>query len=496
MKVTASPLKSFRSIILGEARSASVYTILNFVSQLSLFLLVPLFWKKLTPTDYGLIATIDIMAVVFSIFAGLSLEQCIPRFFYEWPDQHRRRNLGAIWFYHWSSTILLGLLVLALLWFFSKSVFPDVEYYPYIVLGMINRILLRGAMIPNQTLRILRKPMVFAAYSLFNLFTTMGMAIYFVLYLDEGLYGYFIAGVYSAGLQTVASSILMLFYATPCLHSDGLRESFRYALPMIPSTIIASFSNTIDRFLLQRYASLEVLGLYSLATKFAKLIFMFHESMKLSYIPFLFNTVAESTEDRAKNLISRINLYYIIPIFMSGIAVSVFISDFVYFIDRPDYFPIIEYVPIILLPWTLITFFVYFMPGLLVSKRTDLLWIPSLAQLIVVSIFGFLLIPRYNLWGIIVTLYLNHIVFVIVNYILSERHYPLPTQWYKVWFLLGTMTAFIFGVNAVPIDNLVLRLAFKALMILVYGGLGLVVASGLSRSWRYAGKLKDTLLGA
>ena len=122
------------------------------------------------------------------------------------------------------------------------------------------------------------------------------------------------------------------------------------------------------------------------------------------------------------------------------------------------------------------------MPGLLVGKRTDLLWIPNLMQLITVSVAGIILIPKYKLEGIIITLYLSHIVYIVVSYILSERFFPMPNRWSTVCILLVLMIAFITVMNSLTITNLMLSLSLKLIAITLYGVVGLTIIIGFNRT--------------
>jgi O-antigen/teichoic acid export membrane protein len=413
----------------------------------------------------------------------LALDQAIPRFYYEWEKKDRTKNLGSIWFYHWVTSLLVGIIVLIFSFYFSNSLFPDVPFYPYIFLGLINRTSLILINIPNQVLRVLNKPLIYAIFTLLNLAVTLGCSIYYVLFLDRGIEGYFVAGAISGVTSAAFSIIIMLPYATPCIKSKATAESFKYALPLIPATIIGSVTNTIDRFLLQQYSTIEILGIYTIATKFAKLVFMFHTALKLSYVPFLFQTIAENTQEKSKEIITEINIFYLVPIFVAGIGISAFISDFVYFINRPSYFPIVEYVPFIVVPWVAITFFVYLMPGLSVSKRTDLMWIPNIFQLAVVSITSISLIPEFGIHGIIITLFISHITYMGVHYWLSERVYPIQNKWRKIFVLFGMMMAVSIWINGLEFSNLLISILVKLGIIGVYGLFSIVFVIGANRSW-------------
>lgn len=476
---------SFRSILKTEAKDATIYTALTFITQLGAFLLIPLFWKKLSPADYGVIAIVDIIAAFISMFGGLFLDQSITRFYYEWPEHERKRRLGALWVAHWASSIGIGAGFIFILSFISHFLFPEVPFYPLIFLGLVNAIFTLMTAVPFSTLRIKRVPWLYALYSLTSFFISIALSIYFVIILNQKLYGYFVGGVISNTVICFISIILMSFFAVPCIRGAGLRESLRFSLPMIPSSIIANITAVADRFILQRFSSLYVLGIYSICLKFAKLIDSLHTALKLSYGPFLFKTVAQHAVEEARTIITRISMFYIIPIFVGGLMVSVFVKDFVHFINRPDYFPVISYVPLLVIPAIIATFYMYFTPGMYVAKRTDLLWITNAVQLPVVLISGLIFIPLLKLEGVIITRYLNLITYIAASFFLSQKVYALPTRWDKVFMLMLGMIAGIGVSDLINFNSVALNLLLKSLLITAFFIVEIIIVVGFSRTYNF-----------
>ena len=65
---------------------------------------------------------------------------------------------------------------------------------------------------------------------------------------------------------------------------------------------------------------------------------------------------------------------YFLPLAAVGLLISVFIRDFVMIINRPAYFPVIHVVPLVVGAQLIASAYLYFAPGLLLSKQTRLLW--------------------------------------------------------------------------------------------------------------------------
>ena len=96
------------SILKGEAKDAIVFTGSSMLYQVGSLVLLPLYWSRLSPSDFGIIAVIAVIGAFQALFSSLSLDLAITRFYYEWPEAVRRRNLGAIWTWNWIITIVVG----------------------------------------------------------------------------------------------------------------------------------------------------------------------------------------------------------------------------------------------------------------------------------------------------------------------------------------------------------------------------------------------------
>ena len=88
---------------------------------------MPLFWRKLTPSDYGVIAIIDMIRVFTGCFLGVGLDQSITRLYYEWDSQERKRNLGTLWISDLAVIAFFGSLFVVLIHWFKPHITSNKE---------------------------------------------------------------------------------------------------------------------------------------------------------------------------------------------------------------------------------------------------------------------------------------------------------------------------------------------------------------------------------
>ncbi len=421
-----------------EGKDALIYVLSNALIQFGNLIVVPLFWKKLSPEDYGIIAITEIIGAFLGIFLGLSLEQSINKFYYEWTGEQRKRGIGAIWVVSWSSSIIFGILSIFMFSFITEYIFNGINFYPYIYMGLISIVLNSLGIITFTTLRIKRVPWLYSIYSLSIFLIYLSLRTYCVLIDNQGLIGYFKANIVGASIIIALAIVIMSKFARPCLRNSGLIASLKFALPIIPSSIISVFTSISDRFILQNVASLSILGIYSISLKFASIITVLHDGIKSSYSPYLWQTV--NKEINAKYIIAKKATIFIMPIYIAGIFISLYIDDIIQLINRPLYFPVADLVPWVV-GFTLIScHYLYYSPGMMLGNRTDLLWIPATLQLIALyaSIFTF---KQVGFVEIIIAKYVATLVYFLTSYYLSQRYYCVP---YKINRLILISCVYIF----------------------------------------------------
>lgn len=421
-----------KKIVKKEAREALIFVVSNSLLQLGNLVVIPLFFFWLKPEDFGIIAITEIIGSFLVIILGLSLEESINKFYYEWSEEERKRGIGAIWMSSWISSLLIGIMSIFFLSMVSKYIFKKVDFYPYIFLGLIGTILTSLARITFTTIRIKRLPMLYAGWSLSAFTLLLSLRVFFVFINKEGLMGYYKANIIAASIIVLISVIIMLHFSKLCLRNSGLKKSLQFSLPIIPSSIISALTNIGDRLILQNYVSLSSLGIYALSLKFASIITALHDGIKLSYGPFVWKTI--NKEKDSKNLITQIAPVFIAPIFFLSLVVSLFSSDIIFLINSPSYFAVAELVPAVV-GFTLINcLYLYFTPGIMLGGRTDLLWIPSSGKLLAV-LSGVFIVQQLNIAGIIISRYFSALIYFGISFYFSQKVFYMPHRINKLVML-------------------------------------------------------------
>jgi O-antigen/teichoic acid export membrane protein len=423
--------QNFGSIVKGEAKVSLIFTLATFLPLIASFFLMPLFWRKLTPSDYGVIAIIDMIRVFSGFFLGMGLDLSITRLYYEWDSQERKRNLGTLWIVDFAIIAVFGSLFIALALHFNHFIFPNIEN-KLVVLGLIAIILGSLSVVPFAVIRIKRLPLLYSSLILSQTFLELGLKIYFVLILEHGVEGFLKANIYTTGALAVCLLICMFFFATPAFNYVVLKKALRYSLPLFPSRVLGIITSTIDKFLLQKFVSVEALGLYSQGLKFSSIIAGLHNALKMSYTPFLFQYIEK---EGGKEIIRIIVKFYITTLFLAALGVSLFIDEFVLWVNQSSFFEVIDYVPFLIIAVLISSMNLYYAPGIGLAKKNELRIIPSFINLVIVVFGSYVLIPRFQVAGVILVQILGVSTVFWINVILSRKVYELKLDFFPLIYM-------------------------------------------------------------
>lgn len=482
-------MTSLGSALHGAARDALVFTGSILLNRLGSLVLLPIYWSRLSPEDYGILAVIAVIGAFQALLGTLSLDLAITRFYYEWPETVRRRNLGAIWSWNWIAALGSGGLFLLAFPFLGPVIFRDVPYDPWLMLGIISNMLASLFIVPASTIRIKRLPWLFAAYSLGGFAVSTALGLWFVLVLDEGLRGLIVSTILSNLVLAVVGAVVMLRFSQPSLTSPGLRDAFRFALPATPSQLINVAGSVLDRFLLSQFTNLQTLGVYSVSLKFVEVLTALHQSLKMTYGPFMMKSISEDRRGGSELVVS-VTPYYVIPYLAVALGLSLFIGPLVRFIDQPEYLGVVEWVPWLAGIQVIGSLYFYYTNGLFLGNRTDLLSLPAIVRLVALAVTGVLLVAPLQLAGIVISRYLSELIFLGLSLYLSQRIFHLAHRWNTLIGLCVVAVGFAVVGQLLTLDRAAWELAAKVVLWVSFVGVGWLIV-GDHRRPRAAGVVRS-----
>ena len=420
---------------------AAVYGIGSVISNAASIVMLPIYTRYLTPSDYGLLEYLQMLMDITSIVFGARALTGVFRIYFDKPDEEHRKTVISTSLVTDMALHTFGALLLILL---SRPIaillIGDEAYAGHISLFAVGLVTMALSMVPMVYLRALEKPWAFVTVSVLKLLCQIGFNIYFVIVLDMHAFGVI--------LSTVVTGVLIGgSLATWTLMRTGWRVSrevcmrlLRFGIPFALASIGAFYTTYGDRFFIKHFWNLAEVGLYALAYRFG---------FALSYL--VWGTFNQAWGAQAYNVyrepdglqtFSRVFLLIMLLLIVAGTALSVLSYDILRVMADPSFFGAAAAIPYILLAYIVRAAGDFCGFGIRYKEETKHFLHASILSVVVMTVGYITLIPRWGGVGAAITTLAGMTVEAWWIVRISERMVPLGLPWRKVWAagVLGLLT--------------------------------------------------------
>lgn len=443
--------------------NATIYGVGIILVRAGSILLLPLYWMRLDPADYGIIGLTQMLVLFLMPVLGLGLQDAVQRFYYDWPVEERPHYLAAVWFF---SLGISGILC-AVLDFLGAdlfgSLFRQVEFDPYLRIAVWTAFVTNLTMIPLTLLRVREQLRHYTLIVVGQFITQAGITLYLIFWLDMGVLGYLLGTL--AGAVTWAV-YFMLYMAREIRWPSAYRYltgPLRYALPIAPAALLEGLNSVMDRFFLDKFVGLRQIGIYTLAHQFGQGFNVFNQIMKNSWFPFIYRVTSERSD--APAVLSRFSLYYLAILALPALGIALLSKELIVWFGDEKYFGIYEYIPAFVLFYFVHAIGHSFGRGLDLAKRMGYTPVIQAAGLAVGVTAMWLLIPAYGLWGAVGGMLAANVVRISLLVYLAHRFYPRPIPTRQISIMFAIITVIFYLSNLIDTSSLTLNVLAKVTMI-------------------------------
>lgn len=254
----------------------SVYTLGIILRHIASFIMLPIYTRCLTPSDYGIIELLTMVLNFVGVLVGLRLAEGIIRFYcLAKTDQERKEVISTSIYIAISFNAIGVLFVISLSSVFTKFLLGSDEYQFLLILFSITLLMSSFQQVVLTFVKIKQKPWIFISMSLLLLVSQLSFNIFFVVIKEMHIQGV----VYSALLSSSLVAFVQCFYVFPLVgirfSVDIAKRLLNYSLPLILAGLCAFYITFGDRYFLRVFSDLSQVGVYALGYKFGFLLFAF-----------------------------------------------------------------------------------------------------------------------------------------------------------------------------------------------------------------------------
>ncbi len=438
---TQAPFGGLGAQLRRLGSQSAIYGLGGLVSRILAVILLPLYTHYLTPSDYGKVETLVALTTVLIILLRGGIQTAFFRFWFDSDERadHLRVLRTSFWFTMAMATAGLAI-GLALAGPISEALFPGADQANLVRASFVA---LWAAMNYEQltwVFRVEQRPVAFVVASLSNIVLTVAGTLLLVVVWERGAIGV-IVGNFS-GTLLVYLALLVYRRDQLGLQFDRglLREMNRFGLPLLPSALFLWATNFSDRFFLVKLADDAEVGLYSVGVRIASAMVLLLTAFRTAWPAFAYSI---RDDDEARGTYAYVLTYLVFVSSWLAVALGL-VSPWLVSWLATDAFAEASRV-VGLLAFAAVAFAVYIVVSIGVGriKRTQYMWIVTLAGALVNLTLNLALIPAYGMMGAAVATLAAFVVMAGGIAWWSQRIYPVPYQWRRV------LTAGLAGVAVV-----------------------------------------------
>lgn len=455
---------------LGEAiarvkRQSGAYALASLVGPGTGVLLLPVYTRFLTPAEYGLIALLEVIALVLGAIFSLGMPAAIQFYYTESLDvQRRRRLMGTI--LAGITAVNLGLGLLALLGGrpLLGLLLPSVPYSPFVPIVVLTMIVEPYWAVLGVVLQMREQASRYALLSTIRYFVSIGLRVWLVVVLAQGVFGFIMANLLTAVCGAVAAGVLLRKETAFALEVPELRKALALGLPMVPSNLLSYSFRLLDRVVLERVATLEQVGLYYLATRIAEGMRIGADVFVNAWRPVFFKHAAD--EGFRVEVMPQVVRLATMAFTAGFLLFSLFAREMAALLLAPEYRAAWIYVPVLAAAFAIKG--VHAFPYLTVwyRKKTAYIAVLTLATVVFSVAANVVLGRRWGALGVGVALMLSHALLFALMFGVARRLFPLV---YPLRAMAGTaMTALVLAAAGTSLEPGLAGTAMKLVLLCVY----------------------------
>jgi O-antigen/teichoic acid export membrane protein len=428
----------------------------NVMTKIIGFLLIPLYTKYLTPEDYGITELCGSLLAFSIIFMRLGVPGSVSRFYYDYNDDEKKLKDYITTIHHLLiiSSIIVGIAIGIITYFFSSVLLSGVLFFPFIVLVLINSGFSANSDLQKRLLQSKEKSAYMAKLNMALALIGILLTIFFVVFLKMGALGLILSQTCTTLIFFIQSQYYLRNYIKGKFNIAMLKDSLKYGAGLLPHHLFAVLTPLLSKGILNSRDSLAALGIFSLALRFIQPLDIIYNIFNQSFGPFYFSLRKSENYKQIKKVYNLVWLAAIL-IFMSTVLI---LPTVIPLITPIRFHKSANLVPILAIGFIGQVLYMLFLQESFYDKNTKNISLISGLGLIVNLVITILSVNKYGVYSIAWAYAGGFVTWAIVGYFLSQKHFLNYIK--KDFILIGLFTIVITYFLSVYIDlnNLIYRI--------------------------------------
>jgi len=422
------------------------------------FLLMPLYTRVLTPTDYGIMDLVVNTSNLLLPLVMVSINEAVIRFGLE--KSAKKSDVFSIGLI----TALSGFVVFLCF----IPVFQRIDFlsdYTLLIYLYIFAAAIHG--VCAQFVRSMGLVRLYAFEGVLATLTIVLLNILFLVVLDWGINGYVLSVILS-NLISVAflfwAARLWKFIKFHGFNRQLVGDMLRYSLPLIPTTMMWWVTNVSDRYLVTYFMGEAANGLYSVSYKIPTIISIissiFTQAWQLS-------AISENDQEDKDSFYSDIFQYYQTVVFLAAAGIMWLLKPINYLLVSPEFFDSWRFAPFLILSVVFSCFVSFYSSFYMAAKKNMMSMVTTFLGAISNISLNLWLIPIYGAQGAAFATFVSYLVVFLIRAVDTRRFVRLKMDSLRLLLSLFSLLGQAYLLIREPPYSFLIQLGFVLLMFLI-----------------------------
>lgn len=449
------------------------YALGEIVPKIVSFLLLPIYTRFLSTTDYGILNYTNSFVMFLFVLCTLSLNTYLLRYYFDKDDEtYRKKIVGNIFLTIAGVNILFSVLSYLFLPLFIEKYNIQVPWKPYFQLALLNNFLEVFSVVPLVFYRVRQQAQWFLWLSLSKTLVQMLLTFLLIVVLDWGILGHYYGRLFSLIPFFIIYWVIMIKNVQFNINIPQIKQALRFSMPLLPGALAYIALSMSDRLILERYVSVGLIGIYSLAYTLAFTLNMVIQGFYKAFEPEMFKQYGTSTFD---SFIQKAQNSFFFITYLGAMVLTLFSQEVFKIMASAEFYSGYLLIPILMIGVLMTAQNVIFGGIIIAEKRSKVMGFATFVGAVISILFNLSFIP---LGGIYATAISAAVSFFVMNMILYyQMTYPNKSL-KKPFMALALFMLISFGLfYGVNISFSWSSLLIKFLLLILYAFLLLKIFS-------------------
>lgn len=402
--------------------------------DLAKFLLLPLYTRHLTPTDYAVISLVALFTSFLRPIMSLGTSTSVFRFYNEIENEFDR---GKVFY----SSLLLIIIWTFLIFVFtyqsrngiSTLLFDINSFSNFIVIGILTSAFLSIYNIPMFILRAEGKSQRFVINKFIKLFFGIVITIIFVVIFKRGAIGVLEASCLTSFLFAVYALSYQMKRARRGIDKSLFLKFFKFGLPLVFAGFSMVFLNSSGKYFLKKLSTLEILGVYSIGYTIGSGINLFIGAFQNAWPQFLFNY---KDKNQASQFYGSVFTFYVAIMGVLWLLISIFSKEIVFLMTTKPFWDCYKVIPIVSSAYILYGAASITSAGIYIKDKTYNDYFMSPLSAFVCVVLNYFFIKNFGMIGAAWATFFSFFVLFCIYTLIGIKYLKIDFDLKRISFLL------------------------------------------------------------